>query len=71
MEKTVLTVSRRWSNPQISTTISSEGIGIQMDIDDFKTALLKEVGYWLTKSKLDKAVEEIIKGIKEESAKVV
>jgi len=76
--KTVLTVSRRWNNPTIRTVITVEEISLSMDIGDFKTALKKEIGSPLmmfTGKKLsdsiDKAVDNIIAGIKEESSKSV
>ena len=75
--KTVITVSRKWNNPQIKTVLSIEGIALSMDIGDFKTALLKEMGSPLTmvtggqlSGRIDKAVDNIISGIKEESSKV-
>lgn len=76
--KTVVTVSRKWNNPRIRTVIAVEGISLSMDIGDFKAALLREMGspLWMfTKNqlsnRLDKAVDTIIAGIKEESSKAV
>ena len=76
--KTVVTVSRKWNNPRITTTISSTGISLEMDMDDFKEALKRELGsiaMVFTKGQLsqriDDAVRSIIEGIKEESIKVV
>ena len=76
--KSVVTISRKWNNPKILTTISSEGISLQMDMDDFVTALKQEVGKvtWVFTQKefekrIDAAVETVLYGIKEESIKVV
>ncbi len=76
--KTVITVSRKWNNPRIKTIISAEGIALSMDIADFKTALLREIGSPLMmftgkqlSLAIDKAVDNIIAGIKEESTKAV
>ena len=78
MNKSIITISRRWNNPQISTTISREGIQMVMSIDDFEKALLEEIGsvtLILTREqfrdKLAKAIANVIQGIKEESIKVV
>ena len=78
MTKTVVTVSRYWNNPKITTTVSNEGIFLQMDMDDFIKTLKTEVGAvtWVfTKAefekRIDDAVLKIISGVKEESIKVV
>ncbi len=77
-DKTVITISRLWHNPEIRTVLSKQGISLEMDIEDFKTALLKEIGSVMTvfrrstfEAIVDKAFENIIEGIKEESIKVV
>ena len=76
--KTVITVSRYWNNPKITTTISKSGISLQMDMEDFVKALKTEIDSvtWVfTKDEFEKrvdaAVEKILRGIKEESVKVV
>lgn len=76
--KTVVTISRKWNNPQIKTTISKEGIELQISIEDFEVALLEEIGsvtFTLTKGqlkdKVNKAILNVLTGIKEESIKVV
>jgi len=67
----VITVSRYWNNPKITTSVSAEGISISMDMEDFKNILNQEIGYVMTKSKLDKSVEMILERMKEESIKVM
>lgn len=77
-EKTVITISRRWDNPAIKTVINKQGISLEIDIEDFKTALLREIGSVMLVFRqstfeviVDKAFENVIEGIKEESIKVV
>ena len=76
--KNVLTISRYWNNPKILTTISFEGIALQMDLDDFIIAFKQEIGSIATTftqkafaAKIDNAVTIILKRVKEESIKVV
>lgn len=76
--KTVVTISKKWNNPQINIMIDVEGIELKMNMDDFREALKREVGSitWVFKketfnSQLDAAITRVISGIKEESAKVV
>jgi len=76
--KSVVTISRYWNNPKITTSISSEGISLQTDLTDFIEALILELGpvTWVITDKqfrdrLDKAVTTVIEKIKEESIKVV
>ena len=77
-EKTIITVSRLWNNPEIKTTISDSGIGLEMNINDFTTAMLEEIGSVTTvltkaqfKKKFEQAVVNVISGVKQESAKIV
>ena len=107
MMKTVLTISKKWNQPQIKITLGQEGIELQMDMTDFREALKRELGFmedfrtilkneigsitWTFKKEtfdkkldeawiahkdifdkqLDEAIQRIISGVKEESAKVV
>lgn len=76
--KTFLTISRKWHSPQIEITLSSESISLACNLDDFFMAVQEELGSvrWVFsdatfKVKFDAAVERVIQGIKDESAKVV
>lgn len=76
--KTVVTISKKWNNPQINILIDVEGIELKMDLSDFREALKREIGSitWTFKketfdSQLDAAITRVISGIKEESAKVI
>lgn len=76
--KSVVTVSRKWDNPNIKTTITDESISLEMSMEDFKTAMLIEIGSVTTiltreqfKKRFDSAVVAVLQGIKEESAKIV
>ena len=76
--KSFVTISKKWGHPQINITMDQEGIALKMDIEDFKIALKQEIGSvtWVLKKetldlRLDEAINRIISGVKEESAKVV
>jgi hypothetical protein len=76
--KSIITISRYWNNPQIMTTISTEGISLKMDIGDFTKALKMEIGKvtWVFTQKefekrLNEAVRITLEKIKEESIKAV
>lgn len=83
--KSVVTISRKWHRPEISTTLwlegeDSKGRFIQLEIPllDFVKAIKKEIGSvkWVFSDKkfdeiVDLAVSNVIEGTKEESAKVV
>lgn len=75
---TKITVTRKWHNPKISITVDSEQISLSMDMDDFITALIKEIGSVTTvftqktfADKVSAAKDRVIEGIKEESLKVI
>ena len=76
--KSVVTISRHWKDLKIRTDISTEGIAIQMSMEDFITALKQEIGSvtWVVTQKafdkrLDAAIEKILTGMKEETIKVI
>jgi len=78
MSKRTLTISRHWHRPEITTTVSVEGISMNIDLDDFITALKEEIGsitmVFTQKKfelKVDNAVEAALQKIKEESIKAV
>jgi hypothetical protein len=64
--------------PQIETTVSNEAISLTCNLEDFIEAVAQELGpvTWVFtdrafRVKLDAAVERVLQGIKDESAKVV
>lgn len=74
----VVTITRKWHNPEIYTVVNDKSISLEMGLDDFIKALLIEFGsptFVLTKTQFEQrinmAVASIITGIKEESIKVV
>ncbi len=76
--KTVITVSRKWNNPAITTVVEDSGISLSMNLEDFKTALKQEIGSvtWTFRkdtidAKIDSAIDTIIEGIKQESSKAM
>jgi hypothetical protein len=42
--KSVITISRYWTNPKIQTTITNESISLQVSLDDFISELKTEIG---------------------------
>lgn len=76
MEK--VTISRKWNNPEITTNIDDEGISLAISLDDFITALIKEIGSVTLivkqntfENSVQNAKERVLKGVKEESLKVI
>jgi hypothetical protein len=76
--KSVITISRHWNNPKITTTISQEGISLQIDIQDFMKGIVEEMGSIATtftksafEKKLTDAINVVLEKVKEESIKVV
>lgn len=74
----VVTITRKWHNPQIYTVVNDKSISLEIDLDDFVKALIVEFGsptFILTKAqfeqKMTSSVEAVITGVKEESIKVV
>lgn len=73
----IITVSRHWHSPTIRTSVTFDGIALEMSLDDFVLALSGEIyatGRWLTKASLDQKVKQathvLVEKIKEESVKV-
>ena len=62
--KTVVTISRHWNKPQITTILTDDTISLKMDIADFITALKDEIGEVsykpVNKSDLSKAIIDLI-----------
>ena len=78
MSKCVVTVSRQWHLPQITTSITGEGIAIQMSLEDYLTALEKEIGsvaFTFRQATFAKdlraASVRVVQGMKDETIKVV
>ena len=68
--KTKITTSRKWKQPNITTFVSEEEVGAEMDINDFIHALIEELGdpqkikKHELQSKLETAVQAIIHEMK-------
>jgi hypothetical protein len=76
--KTVLTTSRKWSNPQIESFVSSEEVGASIEIDAFLDALVESIGnptLLVTKAKLREklgaATQEVLKELRDSTKFVV
>jgi hypothetical protein len=69
--KTKITVSRLWDQPQITTTLSTEGISITMSGEDLKVALSKELGQCVSLEQVSAAIDAIVLGMKMETAKTL
>lgn len=75
---TFITISRKWNNPKIEINIATDSIELKMDIEDFKKALLEEIGsvkFVFRQNTFEKVVddafEEVLAEIKKESSKVI
>lgn len=78
IDKMFVTQSRLWNEPKIKTLINGDGILVSIEMDDFKTALLQEIGsvaFVFTQSGFKKVVEEaitrVLEGVKKETTKFV
>lgn len=70
--KQVVIISRKWNHPKISMIVTDEEISFFMDLLDFRDALKHELALTNGKGqKIDEAFEDIIKGIKNESPRVM
>ena len=59
--KSVVTVSRKWNEPNIIVWVNNEGIGMGMKMDDYLVALSEEVGsptFLLTKAQMLQKMRE-------------
>lgn len=68
MDKAYLTITKFWHSPIIQVLITNEGLGLRMDIEDFKKAVRAELS---REANLEAAISRVIDGIKEESRKAV
>ena len=68
-----VTITRLWHRPEIHIRVSPEGIQLELPMTDFLEALSHELGWTalVTKKQLAAAMEKVVQGIKDESAKVV
>ena len=78
MDKTQVTISRKWHAPQIHHHVTDDGITMKVTLEDFIEALTQELGpvTWVLtdkafRAKLDAAIASVLSGIKAESSKVV
>lgn len=78
MEKTVVTVARKWNNPEITMTVNEDGIGIEMSLENFKEAVKAEIDsvtFVFSKNefhrRLDVAFANIIRDMKRETTKII
>lgn len=76
--KGVITISRYWTNPKITTILSDESINLSINLDDFISAIKNEIPLvtWTFKQatfekQFDSAVATVLEKVKEESIKVV
>jgi len=78
MEKCFVTQSRLWHEPKITTLVNGDGILVSMEIDDFKKAVLEEIGSVALvftvagfKKIVDDAFVRVLEGAKKETTKFV
>jgi hypothetical protein len=74
----ILTIMRKWGNPDIKLWIDTEEIGIQIKLDDFIEALINEVGSVTTiltrkqiRERIEKSSRTVIEAVKKETIKIV
>jgi len=74
----VVTISRYWNNPKITTCVSGAGISVEIGLEDFLEGLAREMGpvAWVVtdrqfRGRLAKAAEVVVEKAKEETIKVV
>lgn len=74
----ILTIMRKWNNPEIKLWIDNQEIGMQIKVDDFIDCLIGEVGSVTTiltrqgiKDRILTASRTVIEAVKRESIKIV
>lgn len=67
MEKTLISVSRKWHEPFIRVDVTTIGIGISMTLEDFISALEQEAGV----GRLTAAAARVVAGMKKESTRAM
>jgi hypothetical protein len=77
LQKHVLHISRHWDNPSIAVKVYSQGISLEISVEDFCRALAAEMPHPLTvlsrskmESNLLSVVDAVLGKIKESSAHV-
>lgn len=69
MEKSLVTVSRKWHEPFVRVDVTDHGVGITMTGEDFLVALATELG--VAPDTVLAAGEKVFSGMKRETAKVM
>jgi hypothetical protein len=77
LRRNLVITSRKWDETKIEVFITDKRIGIHMDLNDFITAVIAEVGSpapvmrrKTLRSRIEKAAYKIINEMKEQSAKI-
>ena len=77
-KRSIVVVSRKWGEPQITAHISDSEVGAAMDFDALHEALLQELGNPLTiltkerlKLRIDSALKNILKELRENTKYIV
>ena len=68
----IIVISKKWNHPRISMVVTDEELSFAVAMDDFLMALKMEAG--LDEGigrKIEAAVENVIKGIKGESTRIM
>lgn len=76
MFKQIITITRFWHNPKITTTLSDESISLAIELKDFMEALVQELEFPVLskkgfRKKLRGVMPHILEVIKAESKKAV
>ena len=74
----IITIMRKWNNPEIRLWMDHEEIGMQIKLDDFIEGLITEVGSVTTiltrqgiRNRIKQATQTVIESVKRESIKIV
>jgi len=65
----IVIISKKWDHPKISMVVTDEELSFAIDLYDFISAMKKEME--ADSADIDKAVDNVIKGIKGEGVRVV
>ena len=67
--KQIVLISRKWDHPKISMMVTDEELSFAIDLYDFIAAMKREME--ADSADIDKAVENVISGIKGESPRIM
>lgn len=69
MDKSLVTISRKWHEPYVRVDVTDTGIGTTVTLEDFVIAMARELG--APEIILTDAAERVCEGLKLETRKAV